>query len=413
MNKTNVLIVGSGGREHALAWKVLQSRLTGNLYVAPGNGGTEGYNVPITATDIGRLKDFASEKRCLTIVGPEAPIAAGIVDEFNSGGLAIFGPTAEQAKVEASKAYAKQLMKRCGIPTAEFEVFEDPGSALDFASSKDGKVVVKADGLASGKGVFVCSNISEARFAILQLLEERIFGRSGEKILIEEKLEGREASYMFISDGKHALTFSSAVDHKRAFDGDRGPNTGGMGAFSPALVLPEDIESKIEAIAQTVVLQTGFRGFLFLGLMFDEKNNPSVLEFNARLGDPETEAILPRLNSDLLGTILDICAGKSVQALNWSNTCSCTVVMCSEGYPSHPKTGDQIAGIQRATSLENVVVFHSGTAFKDGSYFTNGGRVLSITGLGAKPDDAAKRAYGGVDLISWRGEHHRNDISHH
>ena len=404
--------MGSGGREHALAWKFLQSTRLGNIYVAPGNGGTGGLNVPIFSGEIQKLKDFAKENECFTVVGPEAPLAAGIVDEFNQASLPIFGPTREQAKLESSKSFAKQFMEYHDIPTAEFEIFEDSKIAKDYVERKGGNVVVKADGLASGKGVFVCSSPKEAQSAIEQILEKKVFGKSGEKIVIEDKLNGREASYMFLCDGRKAIDFSSAVDHKRALDGDKGSNTGGMGAFSPAPKLDERHHEIIkEKVANPVVKFSGFKGFLFVGLMIDEKGNPSVLEFNARLGDPETQAILPRLRSDILDTLLNLEQGTPLPNLEWDQTYSCTVVMCSEGYPEHPKIGDEIFGIESASTLDDVIVFHSGTVKKDNSYYTNGGRVLSVTGIGDSPKLAAKNAYSAVSLITWRGERHRSDIA--
>jgi phosphoribosylamine--glycine ligase len=413
-NKINVLIVGSGGREHAIAWKCLQSNRINRLYVAPGNGGTREYNVQIQSNEIEKLSDFATKNDCFTIVGAEAPLASGIVDEFRSKGLSIFGPTSDQAKLETSKAYAKEFMKTHGIPTADFEVFDDVEEAVDYSYRKQGQVVVKADGLASGKGVFVCSSPEEAESAVRLILEKKAFGKSGEKLIIEEKLRGREASYMFLSDGKGALDFGTAVDHKRALDGDRGPNTGGMGAFSPAPELtPEQYLILKKKVAEPTIKYSGFRGFLYVGLMFDESNYPIVLEFNARLGDPETQAILPRLKSDLLGTVTDLDSSGSFQnpELDWSTESSCTVVMCSEGYPENPKTGDVVSGIYKAENLPKVFVFHSGTMWKDNSLYTNGGRVLSVTGLGNSPSEAARNSYEAVNLISWRGERHRKDIS--
>lgn len=408
-------MVGSGGREHAISWKLLQSKRIRRLFVAPGNGGTKEFNVPISSGDITKLKDFAKENECFTIVGPEAPLAAGIVDEFRSVGLPIFGPTEAQAKMETSKAYAKDFMKEHGIPTAEYRIFENCENAIDYAALKNGNVVVKADGLAAGKGVIVCSTTEEAESAIKQILQKKVFGKAGEKIVIEERLLGREASFMFLCDGKHALNFGTAVDHKRVFDGDRGPNTGGMGAYSPA---SETIAKKLDIVREKIVEHTikysGFRGFLYIGLMFGEDDSPNVLEFNARLGDPEAQAILPRLDTDLLGLLYDCEIDGTFEnsdELKWKPKSSCCVVMCSEGYPENPKTGEEIKGISDAGALPDVIVFQSGTISRGNSLFTNGGRVLSVTGLGNSPSEAASNAYGAVSLISWRGEHHRTDIS--
>jgi len=412
--KTNVLLVGSGGREHAIAWKILQSRKIGRLFVAPGNGGTQEFNIPISATEVNKLRDFAREKKCFTLIGPEAPLAAGIVDSFESEGLPIFGPSADQARLETSKVYAKEFMKKYGIPTADFRFFHDTQPAIDYANRNDGKVVVKADGLASGKGVFVCSNPDQAERAIRLILEKRIFGNAGNQVIIEERLPGREESFMAICDGKKGIPFGTAVDQKRALDGEEGTNNGGMGAYSPAPKIISDQERFLrEKILNLTVENSRFRGFLYLGLMFDEKNSPKVLEFNARLGDPEAQAILPRLETDLLTLLYDDeSEGKMADVeLKWSPDYSCTVVMCSEGYPENPKIGDEIRGIEAAKAMERVLVFHSGTVAKDNSFFTNGGRVLSVTGLGPTKSDAATKAYEGVSLISWRGERHRRDIS--
>ena len=412
--KTNVLVIGSGGREHAIAWKARQSKIVENVYVAPGNGGTKDFNLPIGATEISKLRDFATDKKCLTIVGPEGPLAAGIVDQFQEVGLPIFGPTKEQAMLESSKSYAKNFMKHHGIPTAEFKAFEEGEPALDYATQKKGQVVVKADGLAAGKGVFVCASIEEAESAIEQILDRKTFGRAGDKVVVEEKLSGKEASYMFLSDGKTALNFGTAVDHKKAFDGDKGPNTGGMGAFSPAPDLTRE-ESKliIDKIVVPTVQSSGFRGFLYVGLMFDESNHPRVLEFNSRLGDPEAQAILPRLESDLVELLFNEGnrGGFGEGDIKWNSNHSCTVVMCSEGYPENPKTGDLIKGIPEAESFPDVIVFHSGTAAKENALYTNGGRVLSVTGLGPSRSVASEKAYLAVNSISWRGERHRTDIS--
>jgi len=413
LKSTNILVIGSGGREHAIAWKLRQSKLVENVYVAPGNGGTSDYNVSIAATEISKLRDFAAEKSCLTIVGPEAPLAAGIVDQFRSTGLPIFGPTEQQARLESSKSYAKEFMKSHGVPTAEFKLFEDAEAATDYAALKNGQVVVKVDGLAAGKGVFVCSSVNEAESAISQILNRKAFGKAGEKVVVEEKLQGREASYMFLSDGKTTLNFGTAVDHKKAFDGDKGPNTGGMGAFSPAPELtPKEFAVIEEKIVAPTIKYSGFRGFLYAGLMFDDKNFPKVLEFNARLGDPEAQAILPRLETDLADLLCQESAnGNFDGSVRFNSNRSCTVVMCSEGYPESPKTGDLIKGVPEAETLPSVIVFHSGTLVRGENLYTNGGRVLSITGLGSSSREAADHSYQAVSLISWRGERHRNDIS--
>ena len=408
-----MLVIGSGGREHALAWKLLQSPQTEKLYVAPGNGGTKDFNVPIAATEIRKLQEFATEKRCFTVVGPEAPLEAGIVDKFHAKGLPIFGPTAEEAKLETSKAYAKEFMKNHYIPTADFQIFDEAERAIDYAALNEGNVVVKVDGLAAGKGVYVCSTLGEAEAAIRLILEKKAFGKAGGRIVIEKKLRGQEASFLFLCDGKSAFDFGTAVDHKRALDGDKGPNTGGMGAYSPAPQLLTDQVAEVrDRIVTPAIKFLGFCGFLYVGLMFDDTSSPKVLEFNARLGDPEAQAILPRLDSDLLLALVNV-GKEEIRAtdLSWKDSSSCTVVMCSEGYPENPKIGDAIRGIPEAEASPNVIVFHSGTLVRNSSLFTNGGRVLSVTGIGTTKKEAAKKAYEAVSLISWRGERHRTDIA--
>jgi phosphoribosylamine--glycine ligase len=411
--RKNILLVGSGGREHALASRLLKSKKAGKLFIAPGNGGTYDYNVPIKSDEIDKLAEFSRTRHCLTIVGPEVPLAAGIVDKFTSENLEIFGPTREQARLETSKAYAKEFMQRLGIPTAEFKVFIELHAALDYVSRLSGKVVVKADGLAAGKGVFVCSTEKEAEKALRFILEKKGFGSSGDRVVIEEKLHGREISLIGICDGKSCIPLETAVDHKRALDGDKGPNTGGMGAFSPAENFSStEIVNIVHSILEPTVRAAGFRGFLYLGLMLDEENRPNVLEYNVRLGDPETQVILPRLESDLFDYLSPIAEGKElpIKDLQWSPQSACTVVMASEGYPATPRVGDEIRGLEKARAVPGAITFHSGTAKRDKSFFTAGGRVLSVTGLGATKTDAAKKAYEAVNLINWDGEHHRHDI---
>lgn len=412
--KVNVLLVGSGGREHAIAWKLLQSPLLDRLYVAPGNGGTEEYNVAIGATDVGALTRFAREKKCFTVIGPESPLALGLVDSLQSEGLSCFGPTREQARLETSKAFAKEFMKSNQIPTAEFEIFKDYKSALDYCQRKEGNVVIKVDGLASGKGVFVCSDLQETVDALKAIFTERLFGDSGNSVVIEEKLLGTEASFIAICDGKNALPFGTATDHKRLLNGDRGPNTGGMGAFSPARGFDEKERGYVmETIVRPAVLKTGFRGFLYAGLMLTERG-PRVLEFNARLGDPETQALLLRLDSDLLQILIEISEkgteSSIADGIEWSPNHSCCVIMCSPGYPSRIKTGSLITGLEAAEKIPNVLIFHAGTKKDKGRFLTSGGRVLCLTGHGASLADASNSAYKAVSLISWEGENHRSDI---
>jgi phosphoribosylamine---glycine ligase len=313
-----------------------------------------------------------------------------------------------EARLESSKAFAKQFMKENGIPTARYQVFSEPDPAIDFARQLGGEVAVKVDGLASGKGVFVCDSPREAVRAINLILKEKAFGTSGERIVVEEKLQGEECSIMALCDGKRALAFGTARDYKRLYVGDEGPNTGGMGAFSPSdnvdFVQVTDI---VDKIATPVVKASGFRGFLYLGIILTDAG-PKVLEFNVRLGDPETQVILPRLEGDFLELLLS--SGESTPEIKWSRSSSVTVVMCTYGYPSHPLVGDSISGIEAARKLQDVLVFHSGTRCDGRDYFTNGGRILSVSGLGATLSDAAETAYGAVSRISWRGEYHRKDI---
>ena len=418
----NVLIVGSGGREHALAWKIAQSKLANEVYVAPGNGGTGRLSIPISATDLAGLADFAGKHDCFTIVGPELPLSLGIVDHFEELGLPIFGPTRKQALLESSKSYAKEFMRKNSIPTTSFEAFEDKARALDYASRYAGNVAVKADGLAAGKGVFVCSTMDEADRAITAILEENAFGDAGRSIVVEEKLEGREVSLMTLCDGFGAVPFGTATDHKRLLDDDLGPNTGGMGAYSPSPDLDENmVEDIMRRIILPTVSRTGYRGFLYAGLMLT-RDGVKVLEFNARLGDPETQCILPRLESDILPILLKACddAGGGSGALDWiaedlswSDNYCCTVAMCAAGYPNHPRLGDEIFGLESLSELSTTApchVFHSGTRREGEKLVTSGGRVVYVTSMGATLSEAARNSYAGVGKISWKGEYHRTDI---
>jgi len=409
--RRNILVVGSGGREHAIAWKCLDSPSAGQVFVAPGNGGLAKYSVPINVTEIEKLADFAERNDCFTIVGPELPLSLGIVDQFRTRGLQIFGPTREQARLESSKAFAKCFMKEHNIPTPEFGIFEDSEAAVAFAKELDGQVAVKADGLAGGKGVFVCSNSQQAETAIRAILDRRSLGDSGNSVVIEEKLRGREVSFMSLCDGRTSIPFGTATDHKRLYDGDEGPNTGGMGACSPSARFGEkDQEEIMSRVIEPVVRATEFSGFLFAGLMITE-DGPKVLEFNVRLGDPETQAILPRLESDFLLLVLRA-SGKAEGVITegeirWSAMVSCCVAMCAEGYPEKPRIGDKIHGLESGIK---GITFHGGTRFADGEYFTNGGRVLYVTALAHSSTEACELAYSDVRKISWRGEQHRTDI---
>jgi phosphoribosylamine--glycine ligase len=415
-----LLVIGSGGREHAIAWRLSQSPRIQKVFVAPGNGGTarEGglENVAISAID--KLAEFAlSENIYLTVVGPEAPLADGIVDLFRSRGLRIFGPTRACARLESSKQFAKEFMTRHRIPTAEFSSFDAVGAAHAYIEARGTPIVVKADGLAAGKGVIVATNADEAHRAVDGILVERTMGAAGSRVVIEEFLEGEEASFIVLADGEHVLPLATSQDHKRLRDGDRGPNTGGMGAYSPAPVVTPELHSRVvREIIQPVLsgmAQEGHRytGFLYAGLMIDASGNPRVLEFNCRLGDPETQPIMLRLKSDLFELIESAMEGKldRVKA-EWDRRAALGVVLAATGYPDAPKKGDVVTGLPAAG--EDFRVFHSGTALKDGAIVTSGGRVLCVTALGDSIKVAQQRAYEVVEGIRFDGMQYRRDIGH-
>ena len=416
IEKVNVLVVGSGGREHALLWACSKSSIVGEVYIAPGNGGTIEHNVNIGPEDFGALYKFAREHDCFTVVGQDKPLADGIVDYFRARGLPIFGPTAQQALLESSKRYGKQFMRDNGIPTADFETFVNSGAAIRYARSKAWNVVVKADGLAEGKGVFVCSSEKEAEAAIFSILDAKKFGSAGDRIIVEDKLYGKELSLFALCDGKNATYIGSAVDYKRLLDGGKGPNTGSMGAYSPASEFdPKLIDGVMKTVVYPTVEKTGFSGFLFVALMITEKG-PMVLEFNARLGDPEAQVILPRLNFDLLSEMRSISNGhgigvKSKDIFNELNaTC---VVMASKGYPFDHKgnLGRAISGVTGSTPSKNIIIFHAGTKFKDGLLITDGGRVLDVVGLDKTSQGSRMKAYEYLDRIHFMGEQYRRDIN--
>ncbi len=416
----NVLLVGSGGREHAIAWKLSQSKKMDKLYIAPGNPGTSehGENVDIGVNEIDKLVAFAKEKDiALAIIGPEDPLAAGAVDKFEAAGIKAFGPAAAAAKLEADKAFAKQIMRSNAIPTAESRIFDQYEDAKAYIASRDEPVVIKAAGLAKGKGVFVCDEPSDGILAAEKIMCDNAFGDAGATILVEDKLLGEEASILALVDGRNIYVLETSQDHKPIGDGDTGPNTGGMGAYCPAPVVTEPLMKQIvkEVLVPTVdgMNRDGspFRGVLYAGIMLT-KGGPRVLEFNVRFGDPETQPILMRLKSDLLDVMLATCDGRLDKiTLEWDERPAVCVVMSSGGYPGDYENGKVITGLEKAAQLDDVVVFHAGTAEKDGQIVTAGGRVLGVTALGQTIADAKKRAYEAVDLISFEGAYCRRDIA--
>ncbi|MGB0739320.1 MAG: phosphoribosylamine--glycine ligase [Planctomycetaceae bacterium] len=417
-----ILVVGSGGREHALAWKLSQSPLAEVVYCAPGNAGTarDVRNLNIAADDIPRLVKFAEENAIdLTVVGPEAPLVAGITDAFQKRGLLVFGPSAAAARLEGSKVFTKRLLRKANIPTAAFAVFSNFAEAEQYISDGDEQpMVVKADGLAAGKGVFVCANRQEAREAVRSILADRSFGDAGAQVVIEECLVGEEASILAIVDGDTIVPLDVSQDHKRALDGDEGPNTGGMGAYCPAPVVTPEIMDEIvrRVLIPTVhtMKQDGcpFNGVLYAGLMLTA-GGPRVLEYNVRFGDPEAQPVLMRLKTDLLEILHLAASGKldQLEGLEWDPRPAVCVVMASEGYPGGYAKGASITGIEQADQLPDTKVFHAGTAPDGDTVVNSGGRVLGVTALGDTLADAKERAYAAVDLISWNGAWCRRDIS--
>lgn len=417
-----ILVVGQGGREHALVWKLKQSPRVEKIFCAPGNAGTalDAVNVEISATDIPGLLKFAKQERIdLTVVGPEAPLVAGITDDFLKAGLRVFGPTKKAAELEGSKTFSKELMRRAAVPTADFRVFTNAAEALSYLEEREvERVVVKADGLASGKGVVVCSTRAEAEQAIKRMLILKEFGAAGERIVIEDRLEGQEASLLALVDGHTIVPLEAAQDHKAAHDGDTGPNTGGMGAYSPTpIITPELVDLVIEKILIPTVHELrkenrSFRGCLYAGLMLTNQG-PKVLEYNVRFGDPETQAVLMRLKSDLATVLYAAADGKLADCdpLDWDPRPAVTVVMAAQGYPGDYPRGDVIRGLNEAAEVPDAKVFHAGTQLKDGQVVTNGGRVLGVTALGDDLSQAKLRAYQAVKCIRWDGAWCRKDIS--
>lgn len=421
------LVIGSGGREHALAWKLAQSPRVTQLYVAPGNGGTarnaDFINVPIT--DVKALREWAqAEQIALTVVGPEAPLAAGVVDEFRAHGLRIFGPTQAAAQLESSKAFSKNFMKRHGIPTADFDTFTDAVAAKAFIDKLGAPVVVKADGLAAGKGVVVAETVEQAYEAVDDMLLDNRYGavhNAGEaRVVVEEFLEGEEASFIVLSDGKNVVALATSQDHKRLLDADQGPNTGGMGAYSPAPIVTADVHARAmrEVILPTVrgMERDGipFTGFLYAGLMIDAKGQPKTLEFNCRMGDPETQPIMMRLKSDLFELFAAAVDGKlDTVELQWDRRVALGIVMAAHGYPEAPRKGDVIMGLPKdAEAEDDVMVFHAGTELDGERVLTSGGRVLCVTALGDNVRQAQQKAYEAAAKIQFDGAQYRKDIGH-
>lgn len=419
-----VLMIGGGGREHALAWKLAQSAEVERVLVAPGNAGTANEpglaNVEVAATDIDGLVTLAQQEQvALTVVGPEAPLVEGVVDRFQAAGLTIFGPDQAAAELEGSKSFAKDFLARHAIPSADYQTFTEVAPALEYLHTKGAPIVIKADGLASGKGVIVAGSIAEAEAAIRDMLEDDAFGGAGARVVIEEFLQGEEASFIVMVDGDNVVPMATSQDHKRAFDGDTGPNTGGMGAYSPAPVVTPDVDTRI---MQQVIIPTvqgmaadgrPYSGFLYAGLMIDREGNPRVIEFNCRFGDPETQPIMLRLESDLADLCLAGARGELAgRECRWDSRAAVGVVLAAGGYPGSYEKGHAITGID-AADQGGCKVFHAGTALDAaGNVTTAGGRVLCVTALGESVRDASAAAYQGVDSIHWQDVAYRRDIAH-
>ena len=420
MDTLKILVIGSGGREHALAWKLAQSSRVAEVLVAPGNAGSareaKCRAVPVAVSDIGGLLALAQAERvALTVVGPEVPLVAGVVDRFRAAGLRIFGPTAAAAQLEGSKAFAKDFLARHGIPTAFYAVHTDLQAALAYVREKGAPIVIKADGLAAGKGVVVAMSLAEAEAAVIDMLQGNAFGEAGSRVVIEEFLDGEEASFISMVDGHTALPMATSQDHKRVGEGDTGPNTGGMGAYSPAPVVTPEVHARVmrDVVNPTVAGMRAdgmpFTGFLYAGLMIDASGAPKVIEFNVRFGDPETQPVMLRLRSDLLD-LLDAALDQRLHEVSadWDARPAIGVVMAAEGYPGTPRAGDVIHGLDAVPDA--VKVFHSGTRLQTEAVVTAGGRVLTVCALGEDVADAARQAYTGVDVIHFEGGFCRRDI---
>ncbi len=415
-----VLVIGGGGREHAIVWKLSQSKMVDKIFCCPGNAGIAeiAQCIDVNQDDFQALLDFVKyEWIDLTIVGPEAPLSKGIVDLFENEGRKILGPTKAAARLESSKAFSKDLMRSHGIPTADYKVFTSYLHAEEYVKFKGTPIVIKADGLAAGKGVFIAATMDEAMDALKQIMKDRVFGAAGDRVLIEECLHGEEASFMAFTDGKTIVPMVSSQDHKRIFDNDQGPNTGGMGAYSPAPMITEELEAVvIEKIMKPTVKALKsegitYKGILYAGLMID-KGKPYVLEFNCRLGDPETQPVLSRLQSDLMEIAIAVTDERlSEIKIEWKKDPAVCVVVSSGGYPGKYRKGDVITGIREANEVDGVHVFHAGTAFKDSDIVTSGGRVLGVTATGNSIEEAKRHAYEAIDKIQFTGMHYRKDIA--
>jgi phosphoribosylamine--glycine ligase len=416
-----VLVIGSGGREHALVWKISQSPKVKKIYCAPGSAAIAEIAEPVSTgpEQIDSLADFAAQENIdLTVVGPELPLTLGITDLFESRGLRVFGPNRKAAQLEGSKAFAKEMLRAGGIPTAAFESFSDAASAKTFIAGQRTPVVVKADGLAAGKGVLICATRAEAEAAVDEILVNRVFGAAGERVVIEEFLDGEEASFMVLTDGEHLLPLASSQDHKRALDDDQGANTGGMGAYSPAPVVTAELYSRTLNQILTPLLaglkkkDIRYRGVIYVGLMITG-DGPKVLEFNARFGDPECQPVMMRLKSDLVELMLAVLDGKLHQTRpEWHEHAAVCVVLAARGYPGAYDRGKEIYGLEGLRGWRNGFVFHAGTTKVNGRWLTSGGRVLGVTARGKSIADAAAEAYRAVGQVSWDGMHFRRDIAH-
>ena len=414
-----MLVIGGGGREHALVWKISQSPKVTEVFCAPGNAGTAtiATNVPIPADQIDQLLQFAEENEIgLTVVGPEQPLVMGIVDRFQEKGLRIFGPSARAAELEGSKAFSKNIMKKYGLLTAEYEIFTSHEKARKYFDEETGPMVVKASGLAAGKGVILCQNAQEGRDAVDTIMKDKSFGEAGDEVVIEEFLEGPEVSVLAFTDGNTVLLMDSAQDHKAALDGDKGPNTGGMGAYSPAPVFTDILRQKVRDKIMFPLVRAmkaegrPYKGILYAGLMLT-KHGPKILEFNARFGDPETQPLLVRMESDIV-PLFEACVDGTLDQcdLQWKPESSVCVVMAAKGYPGSYEKGKEIFELDEAGALPDVVVFHAGTKLEDGKVLTNGGRVLGVTATGPDTASAIAKAYEAVGKIKWDGIHYRTDI---